>query len=298
MTLNVDELLAEGRGRQLPRREYRDGIELSIIGFGGIVVNGQEQPSGNDEVARAVDRGVNYFDVAPAYNNGEAEIKLGIALQPYRDQSFLACKTGRRDAEGARFELERSLERLNTDHFDLYQFHAINLLEDVEKILGVGGAMETFLKARDEGMIRYIGFSAHSEEAALALLDRFPFDSVLFPINYVCYAQGKFGPGVIAKAQEIGAARLALKGLAHSPWGEGNERSNPKTWYRPIDDESIMKQALRFTLSEPITAALPPGDERLFRLAVDIGSAFVPLSPEERASLVESTWETEPIFSV
>ena len=171
-------------------------------------------------------------------------------------------------------------------------------MEDVEQILAVGGAMETYLKARDEGKIRYIGFSAHSEEAALALLDRFLFDSVLFPVNFVCYAQGKFGPRVIAKAQETGAARLALKGLAHSVWGEGVERSVPKAWYRPIDDESMMVQGLRFTLSEPITAALPPGDERLFLLAVDIASAFEPLTQEERATLVDSTRETVPIFSI
>lgn len=281
----------------VPKREFRDGIQLSIIGFGGIVVVGQESSVGRDDVARAFDRGINYYDVAPSYFEGEAERKLGVSLQPYRDRSFLACKTGKRDAKGARAELECSLKRLKTDHFDLYQFHAVTTMEDVEQILGVGGAMETFLEARDEGKIRYIGFSAHNEQAAISLLDRFDFDSVLFPVNYVCYAQGGFGPGIMAKAQETGAARLALKGMAHRPWGEDEERLHSKTWYRPFDEKARMAQALRFTLSEPISAALPPGEENLFRLAIDMAAAFEPLSAEERSELLASTRGTAPIFS-
>src|SRR5512138_3719256 len=122
---------ASARGG-LPKRRYRDNVDLSIIGFGGIVVMGQEQKDADREVAQAVERGVNYFDVAPQYGNGEAEIKLGPALAPHRKQVFLACKTLQRTAEGARMELERSLQRLRTDHFDLYQFHAVTTMQDVE----------------------------------------------------------------------------------------------------------------------------------------------------------------------
>ena len=159
----------------LPRRPYRDGIDLSIIGFGAIIVCHHDQETANRQVASAIERGVNYFDVAPSYFEGEAERKLGIALQPFREKNFLACKTGRRDAVGAQEELDESLRRLKTDHFDLYQLHAVTTPEDVEAILGPGGAMETFVKARDAGKVRYLGFSAHSEEAAIQLLDAFPF---------------------------------------------------------------------------------------------------------------------------
>ncbi|MGB9605523.1 MAG: aldo/keto reductase, partial [Bryobacteraceae bacterium] len=102
----------------LPRRRYRDDVELSIVGFGGIMLVGMEQAEANRLVAEAVDRGVNYFDVAPSYGDGEAETKLGPALEPYRKQVFLACKTQHRDAAGARRELGQSLRRLRTDHFD------------------------------------------------------------------------------------------------------------------------------------------------------------------------------------
>lgn len=282
--------------RPLARRPYNHDVSLSVIGFGGVVVMGMEQQEADRTVSEAVARGVNYFDVAPAYGDGEAEQKLGPALEPYRQQVFLACKTGRRDAEGARQELERSLQRLRTDHFDLYQFHAVGSMKDVEQILGPGGAGELFLKARQEGKIRHLGFSAHDAPAALALMDRFRFDSVLFPVNYISYAQGNFGPQILAKAKEKGIARLAIKALARRPWQEGEPHSYAKCWYRPIDDAQMARQALRFTLSEDVTALIPPGDERLFRMALEAAPGLTPLTAEERRDLLASAAGTPPLF--
>jgi len=283
----------------IPKRLYRNGVELSVVALGGIVVVGMEQPAANNIVAEAYDRGINYYEVAPSYGNSEAEEKLGPALEPYRKKVFLACKTQKRDAAGAREELERSLKRLRTDHFDLYQFHAVSSMKDVEQILGSDGAAETFEKARKEGKVRFLGFSAHSAEAAIALLDRFQVDSVLFPVNFVLYGQGNFGPQILAKAKEKGVARLALKGLAYTRWPQGlarDQRSYSKCWYKPVDDPELAGKALRFTLSQEITAAVPPGDERLWRLAVDIAATFEPMKPAEQKQLLASTAGVEPIF--
>ena len=188
----------------LPKRPYKNDVQLSIIGFGGVVVCGMEQPDANTIVAEAFDRGVNYFDVAPSYFDGEAERKLGPALEPYRKRSFLACKTTERDAAGSRKELEQSLTRLRTDHFDLYQFHAVGKMEDVDRILAPGGAAETFLKAREQGKVRFLGASIHDAAAGIALMEKFPLDSVLFPVNFVLFQEGKFGPQILAKAKEKG----------------------------------------------------------------------------------------------
>ena len=288
--------MAAKAGTSLPKRPYRDNIQLSIIGFGGIVVVGQEQKDADREVARAFERGVNYFDVAPQYGNGEAEIKLGNALRPYRKNVFLACKTLERTAEGARRELERSLDRAHTDHFDLYQFHAVSNMKDVETILGPGGAAETFMKARDEGKVRYLGCSAHSVEAVLALMDRFKLDSILFPTNYVCFAQGDFGPQVIAKAKEKGVARMALKAIARTRVARGAEKKYAKCWYEPLDDPEQARRALRFTLSQDITATVPAGDERLFRMVLDMAMDFKPMSAGEQKKLLASAAGIEPIF--
>lgn len=290
---------ARGATKAVPKRRYRDNVELSVIGFGGIVVCGMDQKDADAEVAQSYERGVNYFDVAPTYFDGEAETKLGNALRPYRNNVFLACKTTQRDAQGARRELEQSLQRLHTDHLDLYQFHAVTKMDEVERILGPGGAAETFLKARDEGKVRYLGCSAHSEEAALAMLDRFKLDSILFPINFVTMTQANFGPRVITKAKEKGAARLALKALALTAWtgkADAGRSAHPKAWYRPVEDRELAERALRFTLSEDITAAIPPGDEKLYRMALDLASGFRPLTVPERAALTARAREVKPLF--
>ena len=130
----------------MDKREYGNkGDMLSIIGFGGIVAKDTTAEEASQRVSFAIDQGINYFDVAPGY--GTAEECLGPALEPYRKDVFLACKTGKRDKAGAAEELERSLKRLRTDHFDLYQLHAMRTWEDFDEATGPGGALETFVAA-------------------------------------------------------------------------------------------------------------------------------------------------------
>jgi len=283
-------------GALIPTRPYKHDVELSVIGMGGIVLLGMARSEASNAVSEAVDRGVNYFDVAPSYGNGEAEDKLGPALAPYRSNVFLACKTMARGAVEAEAELVRSLKRLQTDHFDLYQFHAVTTTADVNQVFSPGGAMEAVARARDAGKIRFIGFSAHSEMAALAMMAHYHFDSLLFPVNLVCYARSNFGPAVIEQAKKKGVARLALKMLARSPWPDGAHRNYPQAWYQPIDDPEEARKAVRFTLSEDVTAAIPPGDIGLFRLAMDLASEFSPLSSGERAALVEEVRSINSLF--
>ena len=154
------------------RRLGKTDVHLSIIGMGGIVVMDSTPSASKNIVAEAVDRGINYFDVAPSY--GDAQQLLGPALAPYREKSFLACKTSKRDKAGSRAALEESLQLLKTDHLDLYQFHALTKMTELDQVLGPGGAMETFEAARKEGKVRFIGFSAHSVETAVAAMDRYP----------------------------------------------------------------------------------------------------------------------------
>lgn len=273
----------------------RTGEMLSVIGFGGIVVRDSSPERASEVVKLAIDSGINYFDVAPSY--GDAEIKLGPALEPYRKNVFLACKTGERLKEGARKELEQSLLYLRTDHFDLYQFHAVTTLEDVDRILGPGGAMETFLEARKEGKIRFIGFSAHSVEAAMALMDRFDFDTILFPFNYTTWNKGNFGPQVLQRAKEKNMGILALKAMAKGPWPKDADRSlYPKCWYEPLMTPEDIRMGLRFTLSHPVTAAVPPGEEELFRIALGMRNDLTPLKNNELVKIKEKAAAGVPLF--
>lgn len=277
--------------------------EISILGFGGVIVTNTSPETAANYVAEAVDNGINYFDVSPFYGN--AQERLGPALAPYRDNCFLACKTRERTADGASRELEESLRLLETDRFDLYQLHSLqSVADDVDVALGPGGAMETLVRARNEGKIRYIGFSAHTEEAALAAMDRFEFDSVLFPINYFAWTNGRFGPTVVERAREKGMAVLALKSLALRRW-EKEEfkaffRPWPKCWYKPIDEAEYIALALRFTLSRSVDAAIPPGHWDLFKQCMEIiRNRPVPFFAEEGdctplAALAE---DSQPLFA-
>ena len=280
----------------MERRGYgREEIPLSIIGFGAITIKGLPQSEGERIARNAFDRGINYFDVAPSY--GDAEERLGPAISGFRDEIFLACKTTERTADGARRELENSLRVLQTDRFDLYQLHAITSLDDVETAFGPGGAMETILQARDAGKIRHVGFSAHSTEAALRALELFPFDSVLFPFNITSWRVGNFGPRVLEAAQKAGASRLALKPMARTRWADGADRSgHPNCWYEPYTDKSLAEKAWRWTLSLPVTAALPPGDPMLFSWALEFAERFAPLAEEERAEIEATLPDAIPLF--
>ncbi len=277
----------------LPRRPLGNtGEQLSIIGLGGIVVSGLSQGEANRIVSQAVDRGINYFDVAPTY--GDAEERLGPALEPYRGQVFLVGKTAERDREGSARELEATLSHLRTDHLDLYQLHGVVTLEDVKRVFAPDGAMETLLAARAAGKVRFLGFSAHTEEAARELLARFPFDTMLFPINFVCWYRANFGPAAVAEAKKRGAARLALKAMARSPYN--GARKYDKCWYQPLEDPEEAALALRWTLSQDITAAIPPGEPKFFKMALDIAEDLRPLSAEETERVKALAEGLQPIF--
>jgi predicted aldo/keto reductase-like oxidoreductase len=273
----------------------RTGEMLSMIGFGGIIVMDASPEESSQLVKLAIDSGINYFDVAPTY--GDAQVKLGPALEPYRKGVFLACKTTERSREGSRKELEQSLKHLRTDHLDLYQFHAVTTLKDVETIHGPGGAMETYLEAKKEGKIRFIGFSAHSVEAAMAMMDRFDFDTILFPVNFATWNAGNFGPQVLERAKQKNMGILALKAMAKGPWPKDAEKSKyPKCWYEPLSTPDDIRMGLRFTLSHPVTAALTTGQQELFKIALSLSDSLTPLNADEMQKIKEKGLIQTPLF--
>jgi aryl-alcohol dehydrogenase-like predicted oxidoreductase len=278
------------------RKLGRTNEMLSVVGFGAIVVMNEEPAYASRVVAQAIDRGINYFDVSPSYGN--AEERLGPALQPHRDSVFLACKTKKRNAQEATEFLHASLKRMRTDHFDLYQLHEVRTMDEVEEVLGPGGAMEAFVKAREAGLVRYLGFSAHSEEAALALMERFAFDTILFPINYVVWYESQFGPRVIQQAHAKGMGILALKSLAKRLWAEGETHTWPKCWYAPVETFAEADLSLRFTLSQPVTAAISPSHAEHLWWMCDTADHLTPLSEAEHASLVQMSKGLAPVFPI
>jgi predicted aldo/keto reductase-like oxidoreductase len=222
---------------------------------------------------------------------------MGIGLQGLdRGQYFLACKTKKRDKDGARQELENSLKLLKTDHFDLYQLHHLVRVEEVKQALGPGGAMETILKAKEEGKIKYIGFSAHSTKAALEVMKGFRFDTVMFPVSFTEYFNRDFGRAVLDLANEQGAAVLAIKAMMRGAWPKGVPHER-QWWYRPVEDPMELHLTWRFVLSlKGVVAGFSPAFLDLFEKAVEVARNFKEATEADVAELKRIAGTSETIF--
>ncbi len=268
---------------------------LSKVAFGGVIVADESQTDANNYVAEAIDAGVNYFDVAPTYSN--AEERLGPALKGKRKDIFLACKTEDRTRKGSQALLEKSLKNLQTDYFDLYQLHAVYNLADVERTFGPNGSFETYVKAKQEGYIKHIGFSAHSTEAALALMEYYDFDSIMFPFNFVSLIKNDYGSFVLKKALEKKMGIIGLKSMVLSEHQESDVIDYPKAWYHPIDDFDLANKAVKYTFSRGVDVIIPPGNIAQFRWAIEIMKQYdIPLNEQDLEELGRIANATVPLF--
>ena len=292
----ADEPLERVEG--LPRRALgKTGQKLSVVGFPGLALVHYDQEKCTTALHQAFERGLNYYDVAPAYGNGQCETKMGIGLQGLdRSKYFLACKTKKRDKEACRKELEESLRLLKTDYFDLYQMHHLVRPAEVQQALGPDGALEAMLQAKKEGKIRYIGFSAHTTKAAVGVMKGFKFDTVMFPINFVEYYTKDFGKDVLALAREQGCGVLAIKPLSYGTWPK-DMKKNREWWYRSVEEPAEVELAMRFALSQnPVVAGIPPSFLDLLDKTIEAAKAFKPLDETAITTLKEMAANQGSIF--
>lgn len=267
---------------------------LSRVAFGGIIVANETQEDANRYVEEAINSGVNYFDVAPTYF--DAESKLGPALRGKRKDVFLACKTEDRTESGSRRLLEESLKKLETDYFDLYQLHAVYNIEDVENTFGPNGSFKTFLRAKEEGLIKHIGFSAHSTEAALALMERYDFDSIMFPFNFASLIKNGYGDSVLKKAKEKNMTVLGIKSMVLTSFQEGDKEKYPKAWYHPIEDYELAKKAVNYSIDRGVDIIIPPGNIDHFRWALKIINDGLHINESDVNELRKIANHTTPLF--
>jgi predicted aldo/keto reductase-like oxidoreductase len=282
------------------RRLGRTGHNSTLAIFGAAAFWEIDQSTANRALDMAIATGVNHIDVAPQY--GQGEVRVGAWLPPHRDSLFLGCKTLERTRDAAWAELNQSLEKLNTDHFDLYQFHAIGSFDELDKATAKGGALETLMRARDEGLTRYLGITGHGLDtpaAHLEALNRCNLDTVMFPINPVLYANAAYRDHAerlldVCMARDIGV--MVIKSVAKGPWGEGPKAYN--TWYEPYDEQATITQGVHFVLSQPgVTAIASPGDTRLLPMVLDAAATFEPMSREAQDTLIGQSQALEPLFT-
>jgi len=272
---------------------------MSTVAIFGAAAFGEIPQADADKVMeQVIEAGVNHIDIAPSY--GQAEERVGPWMPRERDRFFLGCKTMERTRQGAWDEMQRSLKRLQTESFDLYQCHAITTMEELDSVTMKGGALEAFVEARQRGLIKYIGITGHGVDAPriyLEALRRFDFDSVLFPLNFVQFVNPEYRKYTeelisVCKARDVGT--MVIKSITKGPWGE--KQHTATTWYEPFDQMDEIQRAVNFALSFDVTGLCTAGDTRILPLLLKACENFKPMSDAEREEIIHSGQHFEPLF--
>jgi len=262
---------------EIPRRTLgKTGEQVTILGLGGegVLRSHGHDREGYNLINRALDLGINYCESARAYDGSESY--YGKALGERRKEVFLTSKSHARDKAGALAHLAGTLRNMRTDHLDLWQVHDVRTTGDIEEIFGPGGAIEAFVEARTKGLVRFIGVTGHHDPAIIrACIERFPFDTVLMPVNTAEPAHQSFIKGALPQAVERGMGiigmKVYLRGLAAR-----------------IPGYTGMEPFLRYSLSQPVSTIVLGCDD-LIQLEENVAFAarFRPMEPEEQQALVK-----------
>ena len=243
--------------------------------------------------------GVNHIDTAASY--GDAELRVGPWMAQHRQDFFLATKTEKRTRQEAKEELQRSLERLRVDYVDLWQIHAITESAPLETALGPGGALEAFIEAREQGLVRFLGITGHGTQIAalhLRALERFDFDSVLLPYNYTMMQNPQYAADfekLYQVCQERNVAMQIIKSIAVGPWGDKPHTRN--CWYEPLEDQADIDRAVAYVLSRPGLFLNTVGDVNLLPKVLDAANRFGQAGPsaEDMQAMVKQN-AMAPLF--
>lgn len=244
--------------------------------------------------------GVNHIDVAASY--GRAERRVGEWMPEHRSRFFLATKTNERSYDGAWGQIRKSIERLRTDHVDLLQLHNLVDPDEWDVAMAPGGALQAAIEAREQGLTRFIGVTGHGVTVAamhLRSLERFPFDSVLLPLNCTMMQNAQYRADFEDLARvcaERGVAMQTIKSLTLGPWGD-KDRTHT-TWYEPLTEQADIDLAVSYVLARPNVFLNTTGDVTLLPRILDAASRFDGAAPSENevAALIDRR-SMAPLFT-
>ena len=281
------------------RRFGRTGHQSTVAIFGAAAFWEVEQKEADRVMEMIIAAGVNHIDVAPSY--GQAELRIGPWMKHERERFFLGCKTMERSREGAWRELHKSLELLQTDHFDLYQCHAVTTMDELDSLFVKGGTMEAMIQARERGLTKFLGITGHGADTPriqLEALRRFDFDSVTFPLNFVQLAIPDFRKNaeeLIRVCRAKNAGTMIIKSITKGPWGD--KQHTATTWYEPFDLMEEIQNAVNFVLSHDVTGLCTAGDTRLLPMVLKACENFTSLTDTEREAMITRGARLEPLFN-
>jgi aryl-alcohol dehydrogenase-like predicted oxidoreductase len=277
----------------------RTGHVSSRTIFGAAALSEVSQADADATLELIRSHGVNHLDVAASY--GEAELRLGPHLAKHRDDYFLATKTGERTRALAFEEIERSLERLQTDHIDLIQLHNLVDEDEWETAFAGGGAIEAVVEAQAQGLVRYIGVTGHGLTVArqhLRSLEQYPFDSVLLPYNLAMMHNPAYRDdfeALLAVCAEQDVAVQTIKAITRAPWGDRKQTTS--TWYEPLTDQSAIDLAVWWVLGREGVFLNTVGDITILPAVLDAAERFSQRPDEEQMRQLEASVGLEPLFS-
>ena len=276
------------------RRLGRTGHMSSIIVLGVAALWNIGQDEADAAIEKAVNYGVNHFDFSPSY--GDAEVRIGSWLMKSKKKVFLGCKTRERGKNQAWESINRSLETLQVDSFELFQLHGVDDTETLNVVLGPGGALEALLKAKEQKMVRFIGITGHRPFVHIDALNRFDFDTVMFPLNRVHAAHrddwNNYLPLLeIARQRDVGV--MAIKSIAKRPW---EENRSYRTWYEPFEDQTDIDRAVHWVLKKDGIFLNTSSDIHLLPKILDAASRFKEGPPDEEMKALISQLDMKPIF--
>ena len=286
------------------RRLGRLGRENSVLIFGGAALGEATEEASDLAMQQALDAGVDHFDTAADY--GDSELHYGRWMAEIRDRIFLSTKTGDREGDAARRSIENSLERLRVDSVDLIQLHAVGDLEDLDRATGPGGALEAAIQAKEEGLVGAIGITGHGNEAPathLEALNRYPFDTVLTPWNFILSTDEDYRrdyEALVAEIKRQDAGLMVIKAISKRNWPEGEPEGDQKytTWYEPFDRQEHIDAAVSFVLShEEVTGIAMVGDVTLVPNMLEANERRMPREEAERI-LAQTPEYSSPFISM
>jgi aryl-alcohol dehydrogenase-like predicted oxidoreductase len=276
----------------------KTGHQSTRVIFGAAALGGMKQGKADQVLEILLEHGINHIDTAASY--GDSDLRIGPWMREHRKGFFLASKTGDRTYAGARDSLNRSLERLRVDQLDLIQLHNLVDEKEWETALGPHGALEALAEARAQKLVRFIGVTGHGTQVAAmhrGSLDRFAFDSVLFPYNFTMMGIPQYAADVEALLKvciERGVATQTIKSVARRRWQNDAERKF--SWYEPLRDPKAIRRAAHFVLSRPGLFLNTSSDATILRATLEAASeaAQQPASAEMEADIVR--YSMEPLF--
>lgn len=268
--------------------------------FGAAALWQVSQAEADSTLDLLLDYGINHIDTAASY--GEAELRIGPWMERYRDRFFLATKTGERTYEKAWAEIRRSLERLRVEQIDLIQLHYLVDPDEWQVAMGPGGTLEAAIEAREQGLVRFIGVTGHDVTVAamhLKSLERFDFDSVLLPYNYVMMQNPRYAADfeqVVALCEARNVAVQTIKGITRRPWPASGDR-HQSTWYEPMTDQNEIDLAVHWVLGRPGIFLNTVGDIHILPKVLDAAVRFSERPSDEEMQAQVERIGVEPLFA-